>query len=133
MKCLLDTHTFLWALISPDRLSETARSAITHPDNPVSVSAATFWEIALKFRLGKLDLRGVTPEALPDAAIRQGFGLIPLDARLAAGFASLPALPKQRDPFDRMLIWQALAMDHVLVSRDRRIESDALPGLRVLW
>jgi PIN domain nuclease of toxin-antitoxin system len=43
MKCLLDTHTFLWALISPDKLSKTVQLAITHPNNPVMVSAVTFW------------------------------------------------------------------------------------------
>jgi len=133
MKCLLDTHTFLWALISPEKLSEPARAAISHPDNPVMVSAISFWEIALKHRLGKLHLHGVTPDALPDAALRQGFDLLPLDTRLAAGFAALPDIPNHRDPFDRMLIWQAVSLGHTLVSCDRKIETNALPGLRVLW
>jgi PIN domain nuclease of toxin-antitoxin system len=133
MKCLLDTHAFLWALISPEKLSEAARAAISHADNPVRVSAVSFWEIALKYRLGKLKLSGVTPEALPDAALRQGFDLMPLDARLAAGFSALPDIPKHRDPFDRMLIWQAIATGHILLSCDRKIETDALPGLKVLW
>jgi PIN domain nuclease of toxin-antitoxin system len=78
-------------------------------------------------------LRGITPEALPDTAISQGFGLIHLDARTAAGFSSLPVLPKHRDPFDRMLIWQAISLNHVLISCDRKIESNALTGLKVLW
>lgn len=133
MKCLLDTHAFLWALISPEKLSEPARTAITSPDNPVFVSAISFWEIALKHRLGKLYLQGVTPDALPDAALRQGFELLPLDARLAAGFSALPDIHNHRDPFDRMLIWQAVSLGHTLVSCDRKIETDALPGLKVLW
>ena len=133
MKCLLDTHAFIWALISPERLSASARTDITSPDNPVFVSAISFWEIALKHRLGKLNLQGVTPDALPDAALRQGFELLPLDARLAAGFSALPDIPNHRDPFDRMLIWQAVSMGYTLVSCDRKIETDALPGLKVLW
>jgi len=133
MKYLLDTRAFLWALISPEKLTEAARDAISHTDNPVSVSAVSFWEIALKYRLGKLELSGVTPEALPDAALRQGFELMPLDARLAAGFSAMPDIPKQRDPFDRMLIWQAVSTGNILVSCDRKIETDALPGLKVLW
>jgi PIN domain nuclease of toxin-antitoxin system len=100
-------------------LSEAARAAISHPDNPISVSAVSFWEIALKYRLGKLKLSGVTPEALPDAALRQGFDLMPLDARLAAGFSALPDIPKHRDPFDRMLAAQALAEGATLVTADR--------------
>jgi len=133
MKYLLDTRAFLWALISPEKLTEAARTAISHTDNPVSVSAVSFWEIALKYRLGKLELSGVTPEALPDAALRQGFELMPLDARLADGFSAMPDIPKQRDPFDRMLIWQAVSTGNILVSCDRKIETDALPGLKVLW
>lgn len=133
MKLLLDTHVLLWALISPERLSENARAALTAPENSVQVSAVTFWEIALKHRLGKLHLEGVSPGELPEAAERQGFRLLPLDPRLAAGFAELPEIPKHRDPFDRMLIWQALSLNHILVSRDRKIETDALPGLSVLW
>jgi len=137
MKCLLDTHALLWALISPEKLSDPARAAITSPDNPVFVSAISFWEIALKHRIGKLHLQGVTPDALPDAALRQGFELLPLDARLAAGFSALPDIPNHRDPFDRMLIWQAVSLGHTLVSllvnSDRKIETDALPGLKVLW
>ncbi len=133
MKCLLDTHAFLWALISPEKLSESARTAITSPDNLVIVSAISFWEIALKHRLGKLHLQGVTPDALPNAALRQGFELLPLDARLAAGFSALPDIPNHRDPFDRMLIWQAVSLGHTLISCDRKIEIDVLPGLKVLW
>ena len=133
MKLLLDTHVFFWSLIAPTRLSEPARAAIADAANSVHVSAITFWEIALKFRLGKLHLQGVTPDALPDAALRQGFDLLPLDARLAAGFSALPDIPKHRDPFDRMLIWQAVSLGHVLVSGDRKIETEALPGLTVLW
>lgn len=75
----------------------------------------------------------MTPNSLPDAALRQGFELLPLDARLAAGFSALPDIPNHRDPFDRMLIWQAVSLGHTLVSCDRKIEADALPGLKVFW
>ncbi|MDP2430481.1 MAG: hypothetical protein Q8O33_00445 [Pseudomonadota bacterium] len=64
--------------------------------------------------------------------MRQGFDLLPLDPRLAAGFSVLPDIPNHRDPFDRMLIWQAVSLGHTLVSRNCKIETDALPGLKVL-
>lgn len=133
MKLLLDTHAFLWSLMEPRKLSEAARQAIANPDNQIAVSAVTFWEIALKAGLGKLTLVGTTPGALVDAAQRQGFDLMPLDPRVAAGISSLPKIPEHRDPFDRMLIWQALSLGHTLVSRDRKITMETLPGLRVLW
>lgn len=133
MKLLLDTHVFLWSLMAPEKLSEPAHAALTRPDNQILASAVTFWEIALKSALGKLTLHGANPGTLVDAAQRQGFELLPLDPRLAAGFAALPAFPNHRDPFDRMLIWQAVSLGHTLVSRDRKTGENPLPGLRLLW
>ena len=131
MKLLLDTHTFLWSVLEVSKLSETARSALADPANQVFVSSVTFWEIALKASLGKLTLQGCTPESLIDAAAVQGFELLSLDPASAASSANLPRRADHRDPFDRMLIWQALRGDMVLVSRDERIR--ASEELRVLW
>lgn len=133
MKLLLDTHALLWAIIEPDRLSAAARAAITDPASQVAVSAVSFWEISLKTALGKLHLAGVTPEQMVDAAQQQGFELLPLDPRLAANFSRLPANPQHRDPFDRMLIWQAISLGYTLVSRDRKIAENPFAGLRTLW
>ncbi len=133
MKLLLDTHALLWAIIAPEQLSPTARAAITDPGTQVAVSAVSFWEIAIKSALGKLTLNGTTPEALVDAAQQQGFDLLPLDPRLAASFTKLPIDPQHRDPFDRMLIWQAISLGSTLVSRDRKISSNQQTGLSVLW
>lgn len=133
MKLLLDTHAFLWSLMDPGKLSEAARHAIADPDNQITVSAITFWEIALKAALGKLTLVGTTPEGLVDAAQRQGFDLLALDPRLAAGFSGLPKSAGHRDPFDRMLMWQCLSLGHTLVSRDRKLTAETVPGLRILW
>lgn len=133
MKLLLDTHALLWSLIDPDKLSMEARTAIADPGSQVVVSAVSFWEISIKAALGKLRLEGVTAEQLVDAAQQQGFDLLPLDPRLAASFSRLPADPQHRDPFDRMLVWQAISLGYTLVSRDRKIAASPLPGLRVLW
>ncbi len=133
MKLLLDTHALLWSLIDPDKLSMEARTAIADPGSQVVVSAVSFWEISIKTALGKLRLEGVTAEQLVDAAQQQGFDLLPLDPRLAASFSRLPADPQHRDPFDRMLVWQAISLGYTLVSRDRKIAASPLPGLRVLW
>ena len=133
MKLLLDTHALLWSIIEPDMLSTVARAAIADPGSQVLVSAVSFWEISIKTALGKLHLDGATPEQLVDAAQRQGFELLPLDPRLAAGFSRLPVDPQHRDPFDRMLVWQAISLGYTLVSRDRKISNDMHPELRVLW
>ena len=133
MKLLLDTHALLWALIAPEQLSADARAAITDPAAQVAVSAVSFWEIAIKAGLGKLTLTGTTPEALVEAAQQQGFDLLPLDPRLAASFSRLPVDPQHRDPFDRMLVWQAISLGYSLVSRDRKITATQRPDLKVLW
>jgi PIN domain nuclease of toxin-antitoxin system len=133
MKLLLDTHALLWSIIAPEQLSPTARAGITDPAAQVAVSAVSFWEIAIKSALGKLTLSGTTPEALVDAAQQQGFDLLPLDPRLAASFTKLPVDPQHRDPFDRMLIWQAISLGYTLVSGDRKIAINHHSDLRVLW
>lgn len=133
MKLLLDTHALLWSIIEPDRLSPEARSAITDPASQVVVSAVSFWEISIKTALGKLRLEEVTPEQLVDFAQQQGFELLPLDPRLAASFSRLPVAPQHRDPFDRMLVWQAISLGYTLVSRDRKIAEKQTEGLRILW
>jgi PIN domain nuclease of toxin-antitoxin system len=133
MKLLLDTHALIWSIVAPELLSENARAAITDPSHQVAASAVSFWEIAIKSALGKLTLTGTSPQGLVEAAQDQGFELLPLDAQLAASVAELPLAPQHRDPFDRMLVWQAIRLGHTLVSRDRRIIQSGADGLRVLW
>ena len=133
MKLLLDTHALIWSIVAPEQLSAPARAAIINPDHQVAVSAVSFWEISIKSARGKLSLVGTTVEALVDAAQQQGFDLLPLDPRMAASFNRLPMDPQHRDPFDRMLVWQALCLGHTLVSRDRKIAKASQDGLRVLW
>jgi len=133
MKLLLGTHALIWSIVAPQELSDLARRAITDPAHSVAASAVSFWEIAIKSALGKLKLSGITPEGLADAAQQQGFELPPLDARLAASYTQLPLDPMHRDPFDRMLVWQAMSVGCTLVSRDRKIAKSPQNGLRVLW
>src|SRR5918996_194517 len=90
MNCLLDTHTLLWAAMSPEKLSRHARAAIRNATNDIHVSAGTFWEVSLKFALGKIELEGTTPEELPDAARQMGFTLLALAPQDAATFLTFP-------------------------------------------
>ncbi len=132
MKLLLDTHAFLWACMEPRKLGARARAAINDPASEVFVSAISFWEISLKHALGKLDLRGVTPEALPAAAAASGFDVLRLEAAAAASFHQLTRTG-HKDPFDRMLIWQAIGSDLTLISKEKFPAEYLKLGLRVVW
>ena len=132
MTLLLDTHAFLWAALEPSRLSAAARQSVTSPADEVLVSTVTFWEISLKFGIGKLDLEGVLPEGLPDSARQMGFAVTPLSEYEAASFHRLPR-ELHRDPFGRMLAWQAVCHGWTLVSRDTSLRVYQQHGLLLLW
>lgn len=131
MKYLIDTHIFLWSLFSPEKISMYVAKIIKESDNRIFVSTITFWEIALKFSLNKLELEGITPDALPEFANQMRFELLGLSAEDAASFHHLPR-NTHKDPFDRMLIWQAIREKMVLISKDRKIAAYEDFGLRIL-
>lgn len=133
MNLLLDTCVFLWALQEPARLSPAARRALQDPRHQVAVSVVSFWEISLKHGLGKLTLDGIAPEAFPAAADEAGWEILPLPAEVAASSGRLPRLAEHRDPFDRLLVWQALRSDHTLVSRDGLMRGYIAHGLKLCW
>jgi len=132
MNLLLDTHVFLWSLFTPDKLSEAIIREIKSPKNDVAVSVVTFWEISLKFALGKLELTGVKPEDLPDFADQMNLEILPVTAAEASSFHRLPRL-SHKDPFDRIIIWQAIQREMTLISKDRDFKSYRQFGLRTLW
>ena len=132
MNCLLDTHTFLWAAMRPEQLSHHARVTILDTANDIHVSVVTFWEVSLKFALGKIELQGTTPEELPDAAIQMGFTLLTLAPQDAATFYQLPRF-QHKDPFDRLLVWQCICQNLTLLSKDPDLRQYQPHGLRVLW
>jgi PIN domain nuclease of toxin-antitoxin system len=113
---LLDTHAFLWWQQQPEELSAEAREAIAGPNNLVVVSAVVAWEIAIKRSLGKL----VTGDVM-EAIEGNNFHTLAVTVEHARAIESLP--PLHRDPFDRMLIAQALTEGLTLVTRDEAIRS----------
>ena len=120
MSFLLDTHAFVWSVIEPKRLGAKSREVIADSANEVFVSAVTFWEISLKAALGKLKLEGCRPETLLEAGLAQAFNYLPLSPEDASTFHHLPRT-EHKDPFDRMLIWQAVRGSHTLVTQDSGI------------
>lgn len=116
MRLLLDTHAFLWWLAGSRRLSRTARSAIGDDANDVAVSAASAWEIATKHRLGKLPEADAVALDVAGGIASQGFEELGITVDDAERAGRLPGL--HRDPFDRVLIAQALSRHLVIASID---------------
>lgn len=128
MRLLLDTHAFLWWIAADDRLSAEASNAIADGSNDVIVSAAVGWEIAVKWALGRLDLPGPPGEVVPDQLERNAFEVLPVHLRHVLSLPELPDL--HADPFDRILVAQALVDDLTLVTADETVRSYPVP---VLW
>ena len=132
MNFLLDTHSFLWTLFVPEKLSRSATQKIMSSDNDVAVSVVAFWEISLKYALGKLELFGVEPDELPGFADQMGLNILPISPTEAASFHRLPRL-LHKDPFDRFIIWQAIQRKMILISKDREFKEYQKFGLRTDW
>ncbi len=113
MKLLLDTRTLLFWLDDDDRLGPKAQELIADPANDVLVSAASFWEIAVKTRIGKLE---ADIGEILEATERDGFRWLGIDPPHLAALATLPA--HHRDPFDHLLIAQAIAENATFMSAD---------------
>jgi PIN domain nuclease of toxin-antitoxin system len=128
VRLLLDTHALIWWLLGDPALSSAARIAIADPRNDVLVSAASGWEIATKRRLGKLPLAANFAADVQGAAASQGFGELPITLGHGLAAGSLPG--PHRDPFDRMMIAQAMLDDLVLVSNEAIFDRY---GVRRLW
>lgn len=119
MRLLLDTHCWLWSIPEPMRLSPRARHALRDRSNTVLVSAVTSWEIAIKYSLGRLPLPEPPGVFIPSRIRRDGFEPLVVTHEHALGVGRLPLI--HRDPFDRLLISQALSEDAVLVTNDKAI------------
>ncbi len=129
MSYLLDTHTLLWLRFNPNRLPSTHRQIIESPIIQKYISSISVWEISLKFGLGKLDLEGLMPEEFLQTAKDLGFSILtPLPEQFAS-FDRLPKVLKHKDPFDRMLVWQAIQDNLTLLSSDGKLPDYNIHGL----
>jgi PIN domain nuclease of toxin-antitoxin system len=116
MRLLLDTHVFLWWVAGGPPVSRRARSAIADGKNECLVSMASAWEMAIKVSLGKLEIDGSLERFLPEQLAANGFQVLPIDLEHVFRLTRLPF--HHRDPFDRLLVAQALDGDLTLVSAD---------------
>lgn len=126
MRLLLDTHALLWWALDDRRLGSKARQAIA-TSTEVYVSAASIWEMAIKLGLGKLELVSLEPEDLPTLPERLGFLELAISSVHAARVADLPT--HHGDPFDRLLLAQAICESLVVVTADKRFVPYGVPLL----
>jgi PIN domain nuclease of toxin-antitoxin system len=124
VKLLLDTHLLLWAAENPDRLSATARDLIADPANEPLFSAASVWEIGIKFALGRRDFT-YDPRSLRRDLLDHGYTEVPVTGEHANAVLTLPRL--HRDPFDRLLIAQSIVEGVILLTADATMAR--YPGL----
>jgi PIN domain nuclease of toxin-antitoxin system len=121
VRLLLDTHALLWAATEPDRLSPDARAMLEDGSHEIVVSVVSAWEIAIKQSLGKLDLPKPAEVWLPTVLRRTGFEVAELELTAALRVRGLAW--HHRDPFDRLLIAQALDGAYALMTRDEVFEA----------
>ncbi len=130
MNYLLDTHYMVWAITDTKKISKRLKETIVGPDNRIIISVISFWEVSLKSALGKLRITGFSPADLPGICEEIGFEIKSLSAKESSTYQNLK-VTYHKDPFDRMLIWQALSNDYILVSADPQVRKYTSEGLRI--
>lgn len=128
MRVLLDTCTFLWMITDDTRLSQQAKTLFVDPENDVYLSVASTWEIAIKYSLNKLSLPKPPQEYIPSKRQEHDIDSLPLDEEATLYLTKLPDL--HRDPFDRILICQAIVAGLIILTPDELITQYPL---RSLW
>ena len=128
MRLLLDTHTFLWWINNDPSLSEPARIAIASELNECYLSLASCWELAIKTSIGKLQLTKTVDRFIPEELAANDFQLLSTDFRHVAKVETLPF--HHRDPFDRLLVAQALIEKMTVISADTVLSEY---GIKRLW
>ena len=132
MKYLVDTHCLIWSLLDPDKLHPSHRKVLLDTASPKFVSKISYWEIALKYSLGKLSLEGITPEKLLQASGDAGYETLDIEEDDLVTSYQLVASRTHKDPFDRLLIWQCIRNSLTMITADKRIQDYTRHGLKVV-
>jgi PIN domain nuclease of toxin-antitoxin system len=128
MKLLLDTHAFIWWIIQTSRLSATAFAAMQNPQNELLLSAISLWEIQLKIQLGRLRFNLPLPELVEEQQRLNGIQLLPIQPEHVYALSQLPF--HHKDPFDRLLISQAITEQAALISSDAKFPTYPV---QIIW
>lgn len=128
MRMLLDTHTFLWFVLCDSQLSASAKALIEDPANDILISPASYWEIAIKVRSKKLNLFAPYDDFMQRGIVGNDFEILPIEPKHTSLLTTLPL--HHKDPFDRLLVAQALVEGSPMVSLDVALDSY---GVTRLW
>ncbi len=131
MSYLVDTHYLLWSLIDPSQIKKHAIEILTNTQTIKYMSKISLWEITLKYSLGKLKLEGTTPEEILSASLESGYKILDISEDDIVTSHLLPFIENHRDPFDRLLVWQCIRNDIVLVTADVRLKGYKPHGLKI--
>ncbi len=132
MKLLIDTHIFLWLLFTPKKVPAKQLELLQSSESELYICSISFWEISLKYNLGKLKLSGVLPDQLPQLATKMNITVVEMNAEAMASFYQLEKPERHKDPFDRAIVWMCLLKDFTLVSRDNSLAAYKPAGLKLL-
>ncbi len=132
VKYILDTHVLLWLYFEEERIPQNLLELFSNPSNKVIVSAISFWEISIKYQSGRLNLGKQTPTDLLNACKKNNLIIEDITTELTSTFYKLTA-NYHKDPFDRLLIWQAIENNYTLVTVDKNIKLYKSEGLKTMW
>ena len=130
---LLDTHTFVWATLDTANLNDNGKKIIFDRNNEIRVSTVSFWEISLKTRMKKFSFTDIDIKDFPKYAKEMDFSIIDIREKETITFHELPLKENHKDPFDRMLIWQAIREGMTMISKDGLFEQYKKDGLKLIW
>jgi PIN domain nuclease of toxin-antitoxin system len=125
VKILVDTHILLWWLQDDPKLSTRGKRELGDGENELYISCVSLWEMSIKRALGKLHV----PDILMQVVANNNIGIIPVDVEHVASFANVP--PLHSDPFDRMLVAQAITEGLTIMTHDKQITNYSVPCLLV--
>lgn len=132
MTYLLDTHYLLWSLFETKKINKKVKKILEDSDSKKVISGVSLWEISIKYSLGKLRLGPLNPDQVFEVIPEAGFDLIEIENQLLASYYQLPKIDNHKDPFDRLLIWQAISNGYTLLTQDKLIEQYQSNGLDLI-
>ncbi len=133
MICLLDTHTFIWTTLQTNNLGKKSKEIISNRSNEICVSTVSFWEISLKTKINKFSFKDININDFPKYAKNMGFTIMDMQENETITFHKLPLKKNHKDPFDRMLIWQAITKNMTMISKDELFDQYKKDGLKLIW
>ncbi len=128
---VIDTHILLWLMFSPEKISRPILAILENKENSIYISSISFWEISIKYHLGKLELNGYTPDELPNIAQQMDINILEVNHSILASYYKLPTVNKHKDPFDRAVIWQCITNGYILLSVDGKFNDYMDFGLKL--